>query len=284
MMNTSHTPSPIPMDDRLLDLAWDLKAAGLPWEPEVGCFVWDRQGIIASPSPFPKRIYFILSMKRFLSIFGDVDEMKRRLVWLPTWYQARQIIHRLQTRDMDRGLQRHANQSASPEAELIGLYQHILQHFQVSDQPASGNREMVDYDTQKEWVRSAMASDVGDVSRFPRPVQDRIECIYDEVARAYLGWRRIQENQSQDWLPRETAFDKDLLNDLGHFYSDYQRSIKSLDRIRKAVHLLGAIDEREDRDNYERLIAVILENDDPQLPQRTILDELTTGDLAHPIS
>jgi hypothetical protein len=268
------------MDDRLLDLALELKAAGLSWEPEVGCFVWDHQGIIASPSPFPKRIYFILSMKRFLSIFGDIEEMKFRLVWLPTWYQTRQIIHRLQTRDMDRGLQLHANPSASPEAELIGLYQHILQHFQASDQPASGNREMVDYDKQKEWVRSAMASDVGDVSRFPRPVQDRIESVYDEVARAYLGWRRIQENQAQDWLPRENEFDEDLLGDLGHFYSDYQRSIKSMDRIRKTVHLLGAIDGREDRDNYERLIATILENDDPHLAQRSILDELTTGGAA----
>lgn len=138
--------------------------------------------------------------------------------------------------------------------------------------------------TMKQWVRSVITSDMGDVSRFPRQVQDRIESIYDEVARAYLGWRRIQENQSQDWFPRETAFEKDLLGDLGHFYSDYQRSIKSLDRIRKAVHLLGAIDERQDRENYDRLTAVILEDTPPQRPQTTVLDQLTAGDTARPVS
>ncbi len=284
MMNTSHTPSPIPMDDRLLDLALELKAAGLPWEPEVGCFVWDHQGIIASPSPFPKRIYFILSMRRFLSIFGDIEEMKCRLVWLPTWYQARQIIRRLQIHDLDRGSKGPVSQPSSPEAELIELYRSILQRLQASGKPVAGNRGTGDSGMYKEWIRSVMASDVGDMTRLPKPVQDRIESVYDEVAWAYLGWRRIQENQSEDWLPRETAFDEDLLGELGHFYSDYQRSIKSLDRIRKAVHLLGAIDEREDRDDYDRLIALILENDDPQLPQRTILDRLTTGDLTHPIS
>ncbi len=210
---TTRRLSPIPMDDRIMQLPLQMKQAGLPWEPEVGCFVWDREEIIAQPSSFPKRIYFILNMKRFISIFGDVEKMKLRLVWLPTWYQARQIIRRLQIRDTDRGSQRHPNPSSSPEAELAGLYQHILQHLQASDKLASGHREMADDDTQKEWVRSGMASDLGDVSRFPRPVRDRIESIYAKVGRAYLGWRRIQENQTQDWLPRETAFEKDLIGD-----------------------------------------------------------------------
>jgi hypothetical protein len=284
MDHTTCQSAPIPMDDRILQLALQMKQAGLPWEPEVGCFVWDRQGRIAQGSPFPERIYFILSMKRFLAIFGTVEEMKHRLVWLPTWYQTRQIIQRLQIGDMDRGSPQPANPSSSPEAELMGLYQLILQHLQASDKTASGKRAVVNDDPQKEWIRSVMASDLGDVSRFPRPVQERIESIYGEVARAYLGWRRIQENQAQDWLPRETVFEKDLLCDLGHFYSDYQRSIKSLDRIRKTVHLLGAVDQREDRDNYDRLIAILLENEHSQLPRQTILDELTAGDTGHPTS
>jgi hypothetical protein len=266
------------MDDRLLDLALELKAAGLPWEPAVGCFTWDHQGKIASPSPFPKRIYFILSMKRFLSIFGDVEEMKRCLVWLPTWYQARQIIQRMQTHEVDRGSEGENSQPSSPEAELSGLYRIILKRLKASGKFAAVNRDASGNGDRTEWVRSVIASEVGDVSRLPKPLQDRIASIYDEVARAYVGWRRIQENQAQDWLPLETAFDENLLGDLGHFYSDYQRSIQSLDRIRKAVLQLSQIDERKDRDTYDRLIALILGNDDPQLTERAILDRLTNGD------
>lgn len=284
MVNITRTPSPIPMDDRLLHLALEIKKAGLPWEPEVGCFVWDHEGFISHPSPFPKSIYFILSMKRFLTLFGNAEQMKRHLVWLPTWYQARQILQRLQIHDMDRGPEGPASQPSSPKAELIGLYRSILQHLKGTGKPATANRETADSDMQKEWIRSVMASDVGNLTRLPKPVQDCIESVYQEVGQAYLGWRRIQESQAQDWLPRETAFDEDLLGKLGHFYSDYQRSIKSLDRIRKVVHLLDAIDAGEDRDNYDRLIALILKNDDPQIPQRAILDELTTGDAAHPVS
>jgi hypothetical protein len=262
------------MDDRILDLALELKTAGLLWEPKVGCFVWDHQKFITAPSPFPKRIYFILSMKRFLAIFGNVEEMKRRLVWLPTWYQARQIVQQLQIPERDRASRQPSNQQSSPEAELTRLYRSILQSLQATGQPEAANLETADNGVQKEWIRSLMASDVGDVAWLPKTVQDRIESVYDEVARGYLGWRRIQENQGADWLPWETTFNEDLLRDLGHFYSDYQRPIKSLDRIRKAVHLLGAIDERADRVNYDRLIALIMEGNDPQLTQQAILDSI----------
>ena len=33
---------PIPFDELLCKSAASLKAAGLPWKPHVGCFVWDR--------------------------------------------------------------------------------------------------------------------------------------------------------------------------------------------------------------------------------------------------
>jgi len=101
-------PAPIPMDDRLFSLALELKEAGLAWQPQVGCFVWDHRGVIAHPSPFPKQVYFILSMKRFVAIFGDAEQMKRDLVWLPTWFQARQILDRLPAGGRDMPPEHHS--------------------------------------------------------------------------------------------------------------------------------------------------------------------------------
>ena len=63
MDHTTRLLSPIPMDDRILQLALQMKQAGLPWEPEVGCFVWDREEVIAQPSPFPKRIQLLNKFK-----------------------------------------------------------------------------------------------------------------------------------------------------------------------------------------------------------------------------
>ena len=81
--------APIPFHLRHCQVAAELKQAGLPWTPHVGCFVWDRDGHTTAGSPFPHRIYFILDPRRFLQIFPSVDEMTEKLIWLPTEHQAR---------------------------------------------------------------------------------------------------------------------------------------------------------------------------------------------------
>ncbi len=81
--------SPIPFDLRHCKAAAQLKEIGLPWTPHVGCFVWDPDEIIEVTSPFPGRIYFILNVGHFLKIFGSLEEISKKLVWLPTYHQAR---------------------------------------------------------------------------------------------------------------------------------------------------------------------------------------------------
>jgi hypothetical protein len=87
--------SPIPINNSVLMSALRMKTNGLPWSPQVGCFVWDRESVIQAPSPFPKRVYFILSMPRFMKIFGSQEAMRKQLVWVPTWHQAYQLCRQL---------------------------------------------------------------------------------------------------------------------------------------------------------------------------------------------
>ena len=47
--------APIPFDQNHLELARQLKQAGLEWKPHVGCFVWDHEKHIEADSPFPLR-------------------------------------------------------------------------------------------------------------------------------------------------------------------------------------------------------------------------------------
>jgi hypothetical protein len=61
----------------------------------VGCFVWDPDNHIKATSPFPHRIYFILSLPRFLDIFGSIEAIAEKLVWLPTWHQARLLCRQM---------------------------------------------------------------------------------------------------------------------------------------------------------------------------------------------
>ncbi len=61
----------------------------------MGCFVWDPDEHIKAESPFPHRIYFILSLPRFIDIFGSIEAIAEKLVWLPTWHQARLLCQQL---------------------------------------------------------------------------------------------------------------------------------------------------------------------------------------------
>lgn len=88
-------PPSHPFNETLCEMAAELKSAGLRWTPRVGDFVWDNQQVINHPSPFPKRIYFILNIRRFLDIFQTVDDMTDNLVWLPAWHQARAVCAEL---------------------------------------------------------------------------------------------------------------------------------------------------------------------------------------------
>jgi hypothetical protein len=118
--NPANDLPPIPFDHELGRLAQALKQSGLPWRPHVGCFVWDPEKHITPPSPFPERVYFILSLPRFVELFGSIEAIQEKTVWLPTWYQARLLGRRYGLADGCR------HQAADPAQELKALYRRIL--------------------------------------------------------------------------------------------------------------------------------------------------------------
>ena len=93
--NSQKDLAPVIFDSQTCNLANELKRLGIPWKPHVGCFVWDPDEHIKAESPFPQRIYFILSLPRFIDIFNGIDAIAEKLVWLPTWHQARLLCQQL---------------------------------------------------------------------------------------------------------------------------------------------------------------------------------------------
>ena len=122
--------APTAFDERICRLASRMKSLGLDWQPHVGCFVWDPDNWIKPESPFPGRIYFVLSMPRFVEIFGSVGEMARKLVWLPTWHQACLICREMSLTD-DAGYKNPSSaNSRTPTEELIRIYELIIDALQ----------------------------------------------------------------------------------------------------------------------------------------------------------
>ncbi len=78
-----------------INQALELKRLGLDWNPGTGCYVWDEAGIIQCESPFHDLVYYILDIKHFLRRADSIDQLKRDLCWLPTWYDAREVLEGL---------------------------------------------------------------------------------------------------------------------------------------------------------------------------------------------
>ena len=78
--------------DEEITLARKLRDEGLPWEPAAGHYVYDETGFCKQSSPFQDRVYFILNYSHFMKAVGGVERFKEIMIWLPTWYDAREIL------------------------------------------------------------------------------------------------------------------------------------------------------------------------------------------------
>ena len=127
--------APMPFDERICLRALEMKKCGLVWRPHVGCFVWDPDEFIKPASPFPGRIYFILSLSRFIEIFDTIEQIAEKLVWLPTWHQARLICRQLGISDTTIEEGRKRDRALSPEEDLVYVYGMIVEAIKKGNPP-----------------------------------------------------------------------------------------------------------------------------------------------------
>jgi len=223
--------APLPFDDRICRQGLQMKAAGLKWQPHVGCFVWDPEHYIKQDSPFPNRIYFILSVPRFIEIFGDIEKMVEKLVWLPTWHQARLLCQELGKPVDTVAKLWQGNDNLSPIDELLAIYQVIRDAL-------SGHDSDVSTSPQSELDKlsiAALTQRMGNVSALPQELTDKILAAYHQFIEAYLNMLRQKENKPMDWFPRTLSIDPELADGMRHFYSDYQHITRKFFRLNQML-------------------------------------------------
>jgi hypothetical protein len=159
---------PLPFDKVTCHMAAELKTLGLSWKPHVGCFVWDSEAFIKVESPFPGNIYFILSLPRFIDIFGSIEKMVDKLVWLPTWHQARLLCRQLGVTDQEVADQWRSEAAISPGGDLQYLYRLIGS--------ALKNRNS-HQDPLERLIEAATKESLGDTSAIPEELKSCIKHV-----------------------------------------------------------------------------------------------------------
>lgn len=109
-------------------LAHELKAAGLPWHPVPGHYVWDGEELIQPGSPFHDRVYFILDLKHFLRRSKTVERLVESMVWLPTWEQCRDLLDDRNVVSETISAHLHSTNAIANRTERAELYRLLLQH------------------------------------------------------------------------------------------------------------------------------------------------------------
>lgn len=116
----------IPFKRGHCELALIMKDSGLKWHPNMGHYLWDPERKIFKNSPYPNRIYYILNIDHFISIFSGIESIKRLFVWLPDYYQARLICEDLGIDRNDVFENLMASNVKSTRDELSVLYNLII--------------------------------------------------------------------------------------------------------------------------------------------------------------
>jgi hypothetical protein len=111
--------------DEEIQLAKQMRTQGLNWGPKAGNYVYDETGFCKQPSPFQEKVYFILNYDYFMKAVGGVERFKEIMIWLPTWYDARQILRTFEV--SNENILEHLNGQRAIEQghERLALYQLI---------------------------------------------------------------------------------------------------------------------------------------------------------------
>ena len=98
----------------------------------------------------------------------------------------------------------------------------------------------------------------GDRNDFPQELNPWADHICREFMAGYLNFLRQKEAKSQDWFPETLVIDWDLVDDMRHFFSDYQHITNAFLILNRQLDKLRGLDKEKQPKLYQHLVAEIL--------------------------
>ena len=108
------------------------------------------------------------------------------------------------------------------------------------------------------FCEAIIAERVGDISTLPNKLVKHVFQVYGDFIAAYLNLLRQKEGKPQDWVPESLLIDPALVDEMRHFFSDYQHITKAFLTLNKKMDELNKIDKYKQPNLYEHIVASIL--------------------------
>ena len=112
------------------------------------------------------------------------------------------------------------------------------------------------------FSEAIVAKRLGDISTLPNKLIKHVFQVYGDFIAAYLNVLRQREGKPRDWFPESLSIDPALVDEMRHFFSDYQHITKAFLSLNKQVDELREIDKDKQPNLYEHLVASILSHED----------------------
>lgn len=94
----------------------------------------------------------------------------------------------------------------------------------------------------EEFVHVAIAHRLGDISDLPEKVRRAVYGAYRDFIAGYLDTIRQKEKRRANWFPGSLSLDREVMEGMGHFFSDYQHITREFNRINRHLDRLKKLD------------------------------------------
>ena len=112
--------------------------------------------------------------------------------------------------------------------------------------------------------KNLIAETWGDRVDFPEELSSWADHICREFIVSYLNFLRQKEAKPSEWVPEKLVIDWGLVDDMRHFFSDYQHITKRFYKLNREMERLGEMDKDRHLKLYQFTIDKILEVCKPQ--------------------
>lgn len=138
---------------------------------------------------------------------------------------------------------------------------------------ADNKNTTIDGQSIQQLIERAIKSEIGDIDQLPHAVAARVRDVYAEFMPVYTEMIRIRANQHRDRRPAILPIDPDMVEDMLHFFSDYQHLTRAFKRLNREVKTLLALDSQHEPHRYDELADSIVSGADRRSLMQSILEE-----------
>ena len=97
-----------------------------------------------------------------------------------------------------------------------------------------------------------------DPTDVPAELSQAVWAAYRKFMGGYLNFLRQKEAKSSDWFPEKLVIDWGLVDDMRHFFSDYQHITRSFLFLNRQLDRLRDIDRSKQPKLYQHMVTEIL--------------------------